>query len=287
MTNYILNPTDNRKIAISESRKDGMPILLLHGNSLSARLYKKQIKSELGNKYRLIAFDFPGCGMSQKAANPKKTYSVKGLIQCLLSVIEQLDLEDLILVGHSLGGHLIVEAASQIPSAQGFVVFGTPFFGIPPAMDKAFLPHPHLGLASQSDLSTGKILALAQAFVKKETVCPSAIMNQIAQTDTDFRSCLAQSIGKGEMKDELKIAAKLQKPIAIFHGEGDQLVNREYLQSLTIPSLWRNEVQVIPDAGHTPQWENAKVFNVLLEEFIKERHSQLSQQINCLRNEQQ
>ena len=42
-----------------------------------------------------------------------------------------------------------------------------------------------------------------------------------------------------------------------------------YFNSLTTPTLWRGAVQIIPDAGHAPQWETP-AFDALLEAFITE-----------------
>lgn len=48
---------------------------------------------------------------------------------------------------------------------------------------------------------------------------------------------------------------QLSTPVDIFHGEHDQVVNFDYYATLTIPELWRNQVQVIPGAGHMMQWD--------------------------------
>jgi pimeloyl-ACP methyl ester carboxylesterase len=40
------------------------------------------------------------------------------------------------------------------------------------------------------------------------------------------------------------------------------------LKEIKSPSLWRNEIQVISGAGHSPQWEKSEGLNTLVEEFI-------------------
>jgi pimeloyl-ACP methyl ester carboxylesterase len=56
----------------------------------------------------------------------------------------------------------------------------------------------------------------------------------------------------------------------VLHGEAEQLVNGGYFASIVMPTLWRNGVQVIPGAGHTPQWEAPEAFDALLTAFIEE-----------------
>jgi len=48
------------------------------------------------------------------------------------------------------------------------------------------------------------------------------------------------------------------------------MVNVSYISSLTMPTLWRGAVQIIPKAGHAPHWEQPERFNTLLEAFIEE-----------------
>jgi pimeloyl-ACP methyl ester carboxylesterase len=60
----------------------------------------------------------------------------------------------------------------------------------------------------------------------------------------------------------------LGRPLAILHGEGEQLVNLGYLQQLSIPSLWRSRVQLIPGAGHAAHHEAPATFTGLLDQFL-------------------
>ena len=53
-----------------------------------------------------------------------------------------------------------------------------------------------------------------------------------------------------------------------LHGDGEILINLDYINTLEMPSLWRGEVQMIADAGHYSQWETPEAFNAVLIEFI-------------------
>ena len=57
-------------------------------------------------------------------------------------------------------------------------------------------------------------------------------------------------------------------PLAVLQGEGEQLINLDYLRQLKIPTLWRGAVQIIPGAGHAPQQETPEAFAALLDQFI-------------------
>jgi hypothetical protein len=73
------------------------------------------------------------------------------------------------------------------------------------------------------------------------------------RTDGHARGNLGASIRLGEARDECKAARDLKVPLAVLHGEAEQLVNGLYLGSVAMPTLWRGAVQTILEAGHAPQ----------------------------------
>ena len=62
----------------------------------------------------------------------------------------------------------------------------------------------------------------------------------------------------------------LKPPLAVLHGAEEQLVNGAWFASVPMPTLWRGAVQIIPGAGHAPQWETPQAFDALLAAFIEE-----------------
>ena len=258
----------NQKIAYSDNKADGQPLVFVHGNSLSSATFKHQLKDQTLSKYRLIAFDFPGHGDSSQAKEPEKIYSYAGFISVLLEFVDKLNLHEAVFVGHSLGGNVILDAVTRLPSAKGFVIFGAPPISIPPDMGKYFLPNPVFPLAYKPDLTTNEINDLASAFVKKDIEIPGVIIEDIKRSHQEMRGYLGASLIPENLVNEAEIIENIDKPVAIFHGMNDQLVNGEYFKELNIPTLWQNEIKIIPDSGHCPQLENPEEFNLKLNEFL-------------------
>src|SRR6201996_9821576 len=100
-----------------ESPGSGRPILLVPGNSSSCRIWQKELLGPLGAKYRLIAIDLPGHGASSPAPDPEQGYSGPGYSAVIAGVARELALENPIVVGWSLGGHAVLNAAAAIPAA--------------------------------------------------------------------------------------------------------------------------------------------------------------------------
>lgn len=80
---------------------DGQPVVFSHGWPLTADAWDPQMKLMADNGYRAIAHDRRGGGRSGQSweGNDLDTYA-----DGLAALIEQLDLRNVILVGHSTGG---------------------------------------------------------------------------------------------------------------------------------------------------------------------------------------
>ena len=82
-------------------RGAGPVILLSHGVTLSVRTWAKQLSGLAAAGYRVVAFDHRGHGESTVG---DAGHTVENLGADVRSVLEGLDLHDVVLVGHSMGG---------------------------------------------------------------------------------------------------------------------------------------------------------------------------------------
>jgi haloalkane dehalogenase len=89
------------------------PILLMpHGNPVWSFVWREAIAA-LRNRFRCIALDFPGFGLS--AGAPGYRYLAQDHADLLVSFLDRLDLSELTLVGHNWGGPFGLYAAQQRP----------------------------------------------------------------------------------------------------------------------------------------------------------------------------
>ena len=91
---------------------DGPPVVLLHGNPTSARLYRSLIAA-LVPDHRCIAPDHLGFGRSD--APPEASYRPPAHATRLHALLHHLDLRDLTLVMHDWGGPIGLSYALQHP----------------------------------------------------------------------------------------------------------------------------------------------------------------------------
>jgi pimeloyl-ACP methyl ester carboxylesterase len=255
-----------QSIAGFESAGAGRPILLIHGNSSSSHIWQKQLQGPLGAKYRVIAIDLPGHGASPPPPHPESDYSGRGYAAAISAVARELDLRSAIVVGWSLGGHSVLNAAGSLPMAAGLMIFGTPPIGRGPEGFAGFK-----GLSKTvftASPSEAEIQEWAQsAFAPGYKPIPDFLVEDFRRTDGNARAFLGASAQSGGLVDEVAIVGDMKIPLAIVQGREEQIVDLGYLQRLRAPTLWRGTVQVIDGAGHSPQWEQANAFNEMLDAF--------------------
>lgn len=261
-------PILNHQIAIYQNNLDAPAIVLCHGNSTSSRIFQKQFAGELAQKFRLVAFDYPGHGRSANAANPQD-YSLPGLADVLVEIVSQLKLENATFIGFSLGGHVVLEASSRLPQAKGFMIYGAPPVGKPPAMEQAFLPHPSMNVLFKGVLTPEEAELLESASFIPGTPPPPQFVEDCLRADPQWRGSFGGSIMQGRYLDEIEIVHTLRRPLAVLQGQHEQLINLDYLRSLSMPTLWRGAVQVVPDTGHALHWEAPQAFAALAQAFAE------------------
>lgn len=241
-------------------------IIFIHGNSLSAYSFLKQ-RNEL-KAYNLLFFELPGHGNNKSDLYTEDDYCIPGFNNHLKLFIEKNRITNYIIVGHSLGGHVAIEALDELIGLKGIVIYGTPPISKPANFEEAFLPSDVMHLAFQEGLTNDELKSLASVF----TSCVSDIedvINQITSTDSKCRPLLVKSIGELKHKNEKELVETSNLPIAIFHGENDALISLEYLKSINWKNCWQNKIHIIPNTAHSPHLENPVEFNTLLSQFCE------------------
>jgi pimeloyl-ACP methyl ester carboxylesterase len=109
------------------SRGEGPPVLFAHGVTLSSRVFAKQFASFPEAGFRAVAFDARGHGESQMG---ESGHSIENLGEDIRTVLEHLDLRDVVLVGHSMGGmgvqsFLVHHPAIAAERVKGVVLLST------------------------------------------------------------------------------------------------------------------------------------------------------------------
>jgi pimeloyl-ACP methyl ester carboxylesterase len=113
LTKATVRAADGLSIAYDVRGKGDTALLFLHGWCGDREYWKHQLDAFAGD-YRVVAIDLGGHGESGK---DRKQWSVTGLAGDVEAVVKALGLKRVILVGHSMGGPISLEAAKRMPGA--------------------------------------------------------------------------------------------------------------------------------------------------------------------------
>lgn len=265
------------RIAYRESGA-GFPILFLHSNSASSKMFHPQVDSDLSDRFRLIAMDLPGHGDSSDASDPEQKYTMRGLAQSIAGFLGAMSIGNCLIVGSSMGGNLALEVTSGWGGVAGIMLFGcAPVDRKLACFAHAFYPSDDFGLVFQPQHSAAETEKPATRLVQGEPQAPRFMVDDVGRTDGEMRRIIGQAISAGEFVDEVELVAHSPVPLAVVLGENDAVVNIDYLRGLSYANLWRGEVQIIGGAAHAPQLENPDAFNRLLAQFAGEVAGAVSQ----------
>ncbi len=105
---------------------EGRPLVLFHGNPDWSFLYRK-IVIELRGRFRCIAMDYPGFGLS---VHPDDVYGYTSAEHATVirELVEHLDLNDMVLMGQDWGGPIGIDIASRMPERVGGLVMGNTWY---------------------------------------------------------------------------------------------------------------------------------------------------------------
>ena len=110
----------------------GDPVVMLHGNP-SWSFYYRDLARALRGRYRVIAPDHIGCGLSEKPGDEDYSYTLKQRVDDLEALLEHLQLRARItLVVHDWGGMIGMAYAARHPERIArLVILNTAAFHLP------------------------------------------------------------------------------------------------------------------------------------------------------------
>ncbi|NRB51849.1 MAG: alpha/beta hydrolase [Saprospiraceae bacterium] len=88
-----------------------LSVILVHGWSCDKSYWKQQLDN-LSKEYQVVTIDLGGHGSSGLT---RENWTMDAFGEDVVAVIQHLNLEKVVLVGHSMGGRVIVEVAQRLP----------------------------------------------------------------------------------------------------------------------------------------------------------------------------
>lgn len=106
---------------IRYGKKDGKTLVFLHGWGQNIEMMKSLADNFQNND--IIIIDFPGHGRSEE---PKEVWTLYDFTEMVHELLDSLNIENPILIGHSFGGKVSLIYASKY-NIDKLILFGSPF----------------------------------------------------------------------------------------------------------------------------------------------------------------
>lgn len=246
----------------------GEPVVLVHGLNSSTYSFR-YIIPELAQRYRVVALDLKGFGHSERPA--KSDYSLSAQADVVAGVMKQLNIEQAMVIGHSMGGAVSMRVAVRHPERVKRLVL------VDSASDREF----RRGLRLASFLRP--LLFLAMPFtIQSRRYRRLALLAQVHDpalitpefVEAHFRSSRMKGHQRAlgalmvdRRRDDALEPEAIMAPTLILWGEHDRFLPPEAGEELArrIPNA---RLELVPSAGHLPLEEQADYCNRALLAFL-------------------
>jgi pimeloyl-ACP methyl ester carboxylesterase len=247
----IATSPDGIRIAY-ETRGEGTPALVfVHGWSCDRSYWKGQLQP-FSRQFKVVAVDLAGHGES---ALGRKTQTMAAFGGDVAAVVKKLGLQRVVLIGHSMGGDVIVEAARRLPGRVAGLVWvdtykqlGTP--RTPEQIQGLMAPFRTDFVETTRSFVRGMFPPNAdRALVERVVMDMSAAPPEVAV------GALESAISFGnEMPRALQ---EVKLPVVAINPDN---------KPTDVPSMERHGVRVVlmPGVGHFLMMEDPERFNRLL-----------------------
>ncbi len=268
-------PANSVRLHIDDSGGGGRPVVLIHGWPLSAQAWEPQVSVLQAAGYRVVAYDRRGFGRSDK---PESGYSYDVLADDLERVMDQCGLQDVTLVGFSMGGGEVARyIARHGESRLRSVVFAA---AVPPYLMKT-PDNPEGPLTPEKaqqmkgaleqdrnsffDQFTEDFFSANGVLQVTESQRGEAIALCLQSAQHAALACM-DSFGTTDFREDLK---KVTLPTLVIHGDADAIVPLEGSGQRTHRAVPHSQLVRVSGAPHGLNVSHAQAFNDALLSFLR------------------
>ena len=263
MSDFLFVTIENIRIRYIDKNQKGFPLLLIHGLGGSIESWNNNIDF-LSTKFRIIALDLPGFGLSDK---PRISYTINFYVNFVEKFIKKLKINRLFLIGSSLGGHIAVEFTLNNKKIVDKLILITPAGSLP----KSFKGTPELKryikiIQAKSSDDVNRILTSIDNSMIDDSYA-KIIYKRLSLTGAKdaFISAFKGSAQAPRYNNKLE---KINTNTLLIWGKEDKMIPIKFIHPFM--EHGNSRIIIIENCGHRPHVENPKLFNKLVKDFFME-----------------
>ncbi len=268
---------DTVRLHIEDSGGTGRPVVLIHGWPLSAQAWEPQVAVLREAGFRVVAYDRRGFGRSDK---PQSGYGYDTLADDLQRVMDQCGLQDVTLVGFSMGGGEVARYVGRHGESRlHSVVFAA---AVPPCLMKS--PDNPDGPLTPEKAQQKKAAfeqdrgAYFDNFTHDFFSAHGKLMVTESQRQAAIELCLQSaphaalacmdSFATADFRSDLKMVTV---PTLVIHGDADAIVPIAGSGQRTHRAIAHSKMVTMSGAPHGLNVSHAQAFNEALLSFLREK----------------
>lgn len=238
----------------------GPTLVLQHGYLGGSAQWENEIKV-LSRHFDVIAPDLPGFG---EAADLEACDSINSMARSVLGLLDELEIGDFQLMGHSMGGMIAQEiAALRTQSVVKLVLYGTGPLGL---MPNRFEPITASRERLIADGVAETIKRIGATWFKDGARAQGhALLSEIgAKASPEAALVALKAMADWDGRDALE---RFSMPTLVVWGDSD----RSYRWP-QVETLWENipnaQLSVIPGTSHAIHLEKPGLFHAIVKDFL-------------------
>jgi haloalkane dehalogenase len=252
---------------------EGPPVVMLHGEPSWGFIWRRVLQPIREAGYRCLVPDHAGFGRSDKPLDPG-WHSLEQHVRLTASLLEELDLRDVTLVGHDWGGPISATVALLAPDRVArLVILDTVIDPREAWMSEMWVRFREF-VESTEDFPAGEIMratcfrglaedAIAAYDVPFPTVESKAALTglplSVPRIETDEQA--------GPWEDLCDALRRDQRPFLILWGQDDLILTVASGERLA-SRIGRTVDHVIPEAGHGLQEDQGPMIGSLIVDWL-------------------
>jgi pimeloyl-ACP methyl ester carboxylesterase len=238
----------------------GVPFVLVHGYLGGSAQWAAEI-SHFCDRFDVIAPDLPGFG---DASDRPGCASIAGMAGAVIDLLDRLEIDRFILLGHSMGGMIAQEMAAGVgPRVKKLVLYGTGPLGL---MPDRFEPIKLSRARLESDGVEKTIARIGATWFRAEEKAAGFPLVTEIGARANHAAALAALDAMSDWDGRAALPT-LDMPTLVLWGHED----RSYRWP-QVESLWRGlphaTLSVLPGASHAAHLEKPRLFHAVLDDFL-------------------
>lgn len=253
--------------AITHLGDRGPTLVLVHGLGCDQRIWSA-LAPRLATDHRVVLYDLAGTGRSVPGSRgPSRYASIAGWVDDLLEVIASLGAPRPVVIGHSLGANIAVQAAARHPDfAERLVLLmlSPRFLDDPPAYLGGFTEADLAEILATQDQNFVAWARSFSAFVAPQEYATARMTEAIAATDPRVTQQLTELIFRADLRQVLPRAAL---PTLSVQCEGDPIIPHAagHLVAELLPHAREHWLEV---PGHCPHLSHPALVEASIRAYL-------------------